>query len=102
VYQRTTQISIGKGTASDLVARIDEDLVPETARAIGFLAYYAVQPDDATVITTRIFDDFDSLHAETMASQPVIDAIAEDFGFTDLVTLVDGDVAVGITSGNGS
>jgi hypothetical protein len=99
VYQRTTQISMGKGSSSELVARINTDLAPMTLKAEGFLAYYAVQADDVTVITTRIFEDLASLDAETKASQAVMDTVAEDFDFTDLVSLVDGEVALGIAYG---
>jgi hypothetical protein len=50
--------------------------------------------DETTLVTTRIFEDRASLEAETHAAGTVSDAIAADFGFSDLEVMVDGPFGV--------
>jgi len=57
VHQRTTRVSLRKGLASDLVARLNADIARSMTRAPGFLANYVVEPDDTTMITTRNLED---------------------------------------------
>jgi hypothetical protein len=95
MYQRTIQISIGSGSASDLVTRLDADQASEIAAAQGFIGYYVVEVDDTTLITTRVFEDQASIDAETQASSAVSEVIATDFDLT-ITSLVDGDVSLGI------
>ena len=98
MYQRTIQMAIGTGVAVDLLTRIHADLATPTAAASGFLAYYAVKIDDATVISTRIFEDSASMDAETQSTNAVTTAIATDFDLT-ISAVVDGEVGVGIAFG---
>jgi hypothetical protein len=98
MYQRTIQMAIGTGVAADLLTRINTDLATPTAASPGFLAYYAVKVDDATVISTRIFEDSASMDAETQATNAVTTAIATDFNLT-ISAVVDGEVGVGIAFG---
>jgi hypothetical protein len=98
MFQRTSQLSIGRGSASDLIARLDADLASEIAAAEGFIAYYVVEVNPSTVISTRIFEDQASMDSETQASSALSQAIATDFELTSLTTLVNGDVALGIVS----
>lgn len=98
MYQRTIQMAIGTGVAADLLTRIHSDLATPTAASSGFLAYYAVKIDDATVISTRIFEDSASMDAETQVTNAVTTAIATDFDLT-ISAVVDGEVGVGIAFG---
>ncbi len=98
MFQRTIGMAIGNGLAADLLTRINADLAPPIAAAPGFLGYYVVKVDDATVITTRIFEDSASMDAETAATSAVSDAIAADFGVT-ITAIVNGEIGVGVNFG---
>jgi hypothetical protein len=99
MYQRTMRVTITSGLMPDLMLRLDSEVAPVARAASGFIGYFAVAADDTTLLTTRIFQDQQSLDAETQAASAVSNAIAADFGFTDLEALVDGPVGVTRTYG---
>ena len=94
MYQRTMRADVTSGVMADLLLRLDQEVAPIAAASPGFIAYLAVAPDDTTLFTTRVFQDIASLDAETQAADAVSNAIASDFGFANLETVVDGPIGV--------
>ena len=89
------KLTIGTGTADDLIQRLQSDLIGPTSAASGFVAYYNVRQDDSTVFSIRVFTDVNSLLAETQATSATQAAIANDFGLT-VDAVLDGDVGTGV------
>ena len=94
MYQRTVKVSVTSGLIPDLMLRLDSEVASIAGVAPGFIGYFAVATDDTTLVTTRIFQDQESLEAETQAASEISEAIAADFGFSDLEALVDGPIGV--------
>lgn len=94
MHQRTIKITVTNGLMPDLLLRLDLEVAPIVRAAPGFLAYYAVGADETTLITTRVFKDRASLQAETQAALTITEPIADDFGFTDVETIVDAPIGV--------
>jgi hypothetical protein len=94
MYQRTTKLTVPSGVMSDVLLRLDSDVAPIARAAPGFIGYFAVAPDETILITTRVFQDRASLDAETQAARAVSNAIASEFGLSDLEVLVDAPIGV--------
>jgi hypothetical protein len=100
MYQRTIRVSVTSGLMPDVMLRLDSEVASIARAAPGFIGYFAVATDDTTLVTTRISQDQEeSLEVETQAASEISNAIAADFGFSELEALVDGPI--GVTRGYG-
>lgn len=95
MHIRIAKLTIGSGTANDLITRIQSDLVPPTSGAPGFIAYYNVEEDASTVFSIRVFADSATLDNENTNTAAAQSAIATDFGLT-VDPVLEGDVGTGV------
>jgi hypothetical protein len=95
MHVRIAKLTIGTGTADQLMQRLQSDLVGPTSAAAGFVAYYNVKQDDSTVFSIRVFTDLNSLLAENQVTDAAQAAIVADFGLT-VDAVLDGDVGSGV------
>ena len=94
---RVAKLTIGAGAVGDadaLLGRIASDLAPTYSLAPGFIGYYNVKEDAATVYSIRVFADAATLADANTAADPAQTAIKTDFDLTVDAVVAD-DVGAG-------